>query len=209
MYFEGHKRRNPKVSLGVSMVGAARIELATPAMSTQCSPAELRALFPAFRTTYRTAAEDRVLNRKTAVGKPRLPVSSPKIMKGPWTRRKTPLHGARRRVRHRRDLSDPPLRGPRPGGHPGNLRPPCAPRHGVLRRGSARPSARWPSGGPPSLSAACPIWWRKVRAPSWVIAYAAPFRGRSGLPLHAGKHGLCRTQPAAPRHRNPVDDAKS
>ena len=36
--------RNPQVSLRVSMVGTAGIEPATPAMSMQCSPAELRAL---------------------------------------------------------------------------------------------------------------------------------------------------------------------
>ena len=39
------KKRNPQVSLGVSVVGAAGIEPATPAMSTQCSPTELRAHF--------------------------------------------------------------------------------------------------------------------------------------------------------------------
>jgi len=37
--------RNPKVSLEVSMVGTAGIEPATPAMSMQCSPAELCALW--------------------------------------------------------------------------------------------------------------------------------------------------------------------
>jgi hypothetical protein len=37
------KRENPKVSLGVFMVGTTGIEPVTPSMSTRCSPAELRA----------------------------------------------------------------------------------------------------------------------------------------------------------------------
>jgi len=39
----GQKGRDPQVSLGVSVVGATRIELVTPSMSRKCSPAELSA----------------------------------------------------------------------------------------------------------------------------------------------------------------------
>jgi hypothetical protein len=37
-------KEKPKVSLGLIMVGTTGIEPVTPAMSMQCSPAELRAL---------------------------------------------------------------------------------------------------------------------------------------------------------------------
>jgi len=56
--------RNPRVSPGVSVVGAAGIEPATPAMSTQCSPAELRALRVAARARRRGRSSASVSGRR-------------------------------------------------------------------------------------------------------------------------------------------------
>ena len=59
MHFRQQKAREVSDFAGLFVVGTVRIELTTPAMSTQCSTTELR------------AHTGRLVERRTAAGKPR------------------------------------------------------------------------------------------------------------------------------------------